>query len=641
MGAISRNTSVGQTSPDIVLSDDSARDKFYQAMNSNLPNSRKNSGESDDGSAPQQNTASASSSPARSDTSATALLKDLAPTDRAIVQEGIANAHGAPDYVANLSALMASKGYQALSPEAKSAVLNYVKNHHGASDVEIAWITLNGSGDARSMTLAQAGDEWRQRKAQEQLISHLSRRNLELIGEIGTQQNCKTAEGFKSWLSENKLDTFYRSVYLPLLDPHSREGISTQVAPMPGDLANAMQNRPVPSGMFPVDKDHPVMTPQEHAIWKRTHPRTQGDLIANNDRLSGLTAPAYIAWMQGAPDETVDALNGLMMAGGAVASANANAPARQPATRPSIVEHPRSAPAPATDPIPRPGAEAPRGPSTIAVAGPPQPPPQAVPAAPPVNKLNGRLEPAPEPRITQPWRMSPARDTKGSDGKSLVNEAGNPGAQGKEQKPTGGSGRALNAGEGQSNTPSRSNGEKTGPVKLAPTDGSREPTAPKPVGSEIDRLQREVDNARREFTDAKKAFSADERGEANKLNNLRTKLNHAEAALDSAGGGSKLPGETKKPEPRTVRVDDDLQNSEFGPGDHPHFDTKPSRQQRVRAAKIDQLQREADSARREYTDAKKAASANERERANKLTDLRTKLNQAEATVEEARKPAPR
>ena len=138
MGAISGNTSVGQTTPDIVLSDDSARDKFHQAMDSNLPNSRKNSGESDDRSGPRQNMASASSSPARSNTSAAAPLKDLSPTDRAIVQQGIANANGAPDYVANLSALMASKGYQALSPEAKSAVLNYVKNHHGASDVEIA-----------------------------------------------------------------------------------------------------------------------------------------------------------------------------------------------------------------------------------------------------------------------------------------------------------------------------------------------------------------------------------------------------------------------------------------------------------------------------------------------------------------------
>jgi hypothetical protein len=345
-------------------------------------------------------------------------------------QNGVVTVEEDPAYVDNLHKLTTSEGYQSLTSEAKSAILNYVKNHHAANDVDDVRIALNGSGDARSMTLALAGDEWRQHKAQEQLISHLSGRDLELVNAISEQQSSRTAIGFQSWLKENKLDAFYRSVYLPLVDPRSPEAVSTQVVSMPGDLANAMQNRPTPPAMVPVDKDHPVMTTQEMAIWKRTHPQTQGDLILINDRLSGVTAPAYVAWMLDAPDPYVDALAGLMMVGGAVGLAAANAPARQETAKPSIQERPPSAPAPVNEPLPRPD-----------VVLKPAAPPARNPVPPTGPKLGASVVPPPGRVVGPTWKkadLAPA-PLKGDVSPELMEK--------KEGGKTGERRQSLNAGE--------------------------------------------------------------------------------------------------------------------------------------------------------------------------------------------------
>jgi len=286
------------------------------------------------------------------------LMQGLSPDDRAMVASATSNADAG--FVGRLGGLLSSDGFKSLSPEAKSAILNHVNNHRG--DLDMTRMLLNGCERNRNMILGTAGEEWQERQAKTQLISGLSTRDITQLGEIGSARQCMTDQGFKGWLGENKLEGLYRSVYLPLMDPRSREAIKPAFPYRPAarDLAGGMEALRTQSQsqqmMYPVDRDHPVMTPAELSVWKRFHPRTQDDLIAINDKLSGLTAPAYIAWMQGAPDETVDALNGLMMTGGAVAAPYSQVPVPPRSNSSPRTEAAHTAPAPAEERMPAPDA---------------------------------------------------------------------------------------------------------------------------------------------------------------------------------------------------------------------------------------------------------------------------------------------
>jgi hypothetical protein len=230
--------------------------------------------------------------------------------------------------------------------------------------------------------------------------------------------------------------------------------------------------------MVPVDKDHPVMTTQEMAIWKRTHPQTQGDLIAINDTLSGLTAPAYVAWMEGAPDETVDALNGLMMAGAAVGLAAANAPARQETAKPSIQERPPSAPAPVNEPLPRPD-----------VVLKPAAPPASNPVPPTGPKLGASVVPPPGRVVGPTWRkadLAPA-PLKGDVSPELMEK--------KEGGKTGERRQSLNAGEpapASSRKPRAPTSEK--PIVEFAKRGVGGPQGPRQEARDPSRLYREMES---------------------------------------------------------------------------------------------------------------------------------------------------
>jgi hypothetical protein len=133
-----------------------------------------------------------------------------------------------------------------------------------------------------------------------------------------------------------------------------------------------------------------------------------------------------------------------MMAGGAVALASANAPARQETAKPSIRERPYSAPAHVNKPLPRPGSPWDKGypkPNSSVPPGVPQPaaPPASNPVPPTGPKLGASVVPPPGRVVGPTWKnanLAPA-PLKGDVSPELMKEGGQ----------TGEPRQSLNAGE--------------------------------------------------------------------------------------------------------------------------------------------------------------------------------------------------